>query len=261
MDTLSFHANVFSNHSQDSWFNYLFGVKEPGVYGAIDLKTQKTTLFIPKLPEEYKIWCGTIHPPEHFRCSYAVDEVVYTEDMKTWLENALAEESAKLHVMNGVNSDSGLKAKPARFEGDEDFWRAGKGEGSILHTLLSQARVTKSRDEVEVMRYVANVASNAHVEVMRTIKTAAFEYELEAKFLYEIYRNGGCRKCAYTSICACGPNSAVLHYGHGAAPNDRALLPTDMALLDMGAEYHGYVSDITCSVRSCFLLHHIFYNI
>ena len=58
---------------------------------------------------------------------------------------------------------------------------------------------------------------------------------------------GGCRKAAYTSICACGPNGAVLHYGHAGAPNDRLLLANDMCLLDMGADYHGYVSDITCS--------------
>ena len=63
---------------------------------------------------------------------------------------------------------------------------------------------------------------------MRSIKEYSFEYELEARFLYEIYRNGGCRRCAYTSICACGPNPAVLHYGHAGAPNDRAILPTDM---------------------------------
>ena len=66
--------------------------------------------------------------------------------------------------------------------------------------------------------------------------------------MYEIYKNGGCRKAAYTSICACGPNGATLHYGHAGAPNDRQLRVTDMALLDMGADYHGYVSDITCSV-------------
>lgn len=82
---------------------------------------------------------------------------------------------------------------------------------------------------------------------MRAAKAGMMEYELEATFLYEIYRNGGCRHAAYTSICACGPNAAVLHYGHAGAPNDRMLLASDIALLDMGAEYHGYVSDITCS--------------
>ena len=101
-----------------------------------------------------------------------------------------------------------------------------------------------------VMRYAAHVASNAHVAVMRSAAPGLMEFELEARFLYEIYKNGGCRRAAYTSICACGPNAAVLHYGHAGAPNDRQLLATDIALLDMGAEYHGYVSDITCSVSA-----------
>jgi Xaa-Pro dipeptidase len=140
---------------------------------------------------------------------------------------------------------------------------------AIFHAVAT-ARVTKSEEEIEAMRYSAYVASNAHVAVMRTTQQGnlpvdnttlslkcnmiyrvwigMMEYELEAKFMYEIYKNGGCRKAAYTSICACGPNGATLHYGHAGAPNDRQLLPTDMALLDMGADYHGYVSDITCSV-------------
>ena len=97
-----------------------------------------------------------------------------------------------------------------------------------LFPVLSHCRVTKSAIEIEVMRYCAYVASNAHVEVMRTVSDCEFEYELEAKFIYEIYRQGGCRRVPYTCICACGPNSAVLHYGHANAPNDRKLLPTDM---------------------------------
>ena len=52
---------------------------------------------------------------------------------------------------------------------------------------------------------------------------------------------------AYTCICACGPNPAVLHYGHAGAPNARIVRTEDTALLDMGAEYHCYCSDITCS--------------
>lgn len=52
---------------QDSWFNYLFGVKEPEFYGAIDLTTGQSTLFMPRLPEVYMIVMGSIHPPAHFR--------------------------------------------------------------------------------------------------------------------------------------------------------------------------------------------------
>jgi len=241
---------------QDSWFNYLFGVKEPGVFGALELSTGRATLFIPRLPQEYRIWCGEIHPPSVFASSYAVDEVVYTEAMTDWVKSHLASEGegSKLFLLHGRNSDSGLY--PKQVDSFAELIASLTSESSSpphqvdsveLYHALSTARVTKSPSEIEVMRYCAWVASQAHVQVMRAAQVGMVEYELEATFLYEIYRNGGCRKCAYTSICACGPNGATLHYGHAGAPNDRPLQDGDMALLDMGAEYHGYVSDITCS--------------
>lgn len=55
---------------------------------------------------------------------------------------------------------------------------------------------------------------------------------------------------AYTPICGCGPNGAVLHYGHAGAPNDRVIQDGDMCLFDMGAEYFCYSSDVTCSYPS-----------
>jgi Xaa-Pro dipeptidase len=82
---------------------------------------------------------------------------------------------------------------------------------------------------------------------MRNAKVGLAEYQLESLFRHHTYYHGGCRHSAYTCICACGPHGAVLHYGHAGAPNDRVMLDGDMALLDMGAEYHCYSSDITCS--------------
>lgn len=190
---------------QDSWFNYLFGVKEAGVYGTICIATGRSTLFIPRLQEEYRIWCGTIHPPSSFQASYAVDEVFYTDEMAAWIPQQLA--GGQLHVMYGVNSDSGIAAKAAAYEGMESLLQQGVVCKDLLYDTLSLCRVTKSPQEVEVMRYAANVASNAHAAVMRFMGVGdekgvkpRFEFELEAKFQYEIYRHGGCRKCAYTCI-------------------------------------------------------------
>ena len=87
----------------------------------------------------------------------------------------------------------------------------------------------------------------AHSEVMRYAKPGLMEYQLESLFMHHTYTHGGCRHMAYTCICACGPNPAVLHYGHAGAPNARLLKEGDQALLDMGAEYHCYAADITCS--------------
>lgn len=233
----------FCLNRQDSWFTYLFGVKEAGVYGAIDVATGTSVLFIPRLGGEYTIWCGEIHPPSKFKNSYAVDEVLYAEDVNDWVTRTLEAQGgdAKLHLMSGTNSDSGNDAKPASFSGSDALTANGKVETSKLYNLLAHCRVTKSAAELEVMRYVANVASNAHAELMRTAHENTFEYEFEAKFQYEIYRKGGCRKCAYNCIGACGPNAAVLHYGHAGAPNDRELQCTDivssMPILILHANY------------------------
>ena len=228
---------------QDSWFNFLFGVHESEFYGAVNINTNKCTLFMPRLPEVYKIWCGSIHPPEHFKDLYVVDEVVYSDELESWLKNNL--NNNNLFLLSGENSDSGLMAKPAEFESKKKF--INSINITALFPALTKARITKSLAEIEVMRYSSYIASEAHVETMKSAYVGMMEFELEAKFRYEIYSKGGCRNCAYTSICACGPNAAVLHYGHAGAPNDRQLGINDLALLDQGAEYHGYVSDITCS--------------
>ena len=197
------------------------------MYGAISIHTGKSVLFIPKLDDSYRIWCGEIFPPSHFKLSYAVDEVLYVENLGEWLEKELSvSTTAKLHVMMGVNSDSLKSPEPMKFNDIESF--SAKLESAVAYNIVAHCRVTKSPQEQEVMEYCAWVASNAHVEVMRHAKHCEFEYELEAKFLYEIYRRGGCRRCAYTSICACGPNAAVLHYGHAGAPNERPLYPEDI---------------------------------
>jgi len=73
------------------------------------------------------------------------------------------------------------------------------------------------------------------------------EFQLESLFLHFTSYEGGSRYAAYTCICGCGPNGAVLHYGHAGAPNDGHIADGAMCLLDMGCEYHCYASDITCS--------------
>ncbi len=55
---------------------------------------------------------------------------------------------------------------------------------------------------------------------------------------------------SYTCICGSGENSAILHYGHAGAPNEKVITDGEMLLFDMGANYFGYAADITCSFPS-----------
>jgi len=91
------------------------------------------------------------------------------------------------------------------------------------------------------------VSSQAHVYVMRHIKPGMAERQLESLFCAWSYYFGGARHTAYPCICAAGNNGSVLHYGHAGRPNLKILENGEMVVLDMGATYNGYATDITRS--------------
>jgi Xaa-Pro dipeptidase len=112
----------------------------------------------------------------------------------------------------------------------------------ILFPILAECRVIKSKMEIQLMEHVTQITSFAHVYVMRNlIKAAAsatgglYEYQCESLFKHYIYYNYGSRLLAYTAICGCGPNSAILHYGHVGEPNSKFINvnQNDHCLFDM----------------------------
>eukprot|EP00898_Chlorokybus_atmophyticus_P006858 jgi/Chlat1/7173/Chrsp57S06838 len=230
---------------QESFFAYLFGVSEADFYGVLDLTTGRTFLFIPRLPSQYAVWMGAIHPTTFFQEKYAVDAVHYVDELATVLQQLSSGSSTAtvLYRLHGKNSDSGLFAQPASFDGIDLF----ATDDSLLYPVLAECRVKKTAEEIQVMRYVCRISSEAHVSVMRQIQPGMMQYQLESLFLHYIYTKGGCRHVSYTCICGTGASGAILHYGHAGAPNDRLVNDGDIALLDMGGEYHCYGADITCS--------------
>lgn len=225
---------------QESYFHWLFGVLEPGFYGVLDIATGKASLFCPKLPQEYEVWMGKIHEREHFKAKYDVDECHFVDDIAKELKQKKAE---MLLTLYGVNTDSGSTCKEAAFDGISEF----AVNNNILHPEIVECRVIKTDLEMEVLRFANKVSSDAHKEIMKTIKPGMYEYQCESIFLQYVYSNGGMRHVAYTCICGTGHNASILHYGHAGAPNEKRIENGDMCLFDMGGEYYCYTSDITCS--------------
>ncbi|XP_032891815.1 xaa-Pro dipeptidase [Amblyraja radiata] len=225
---------------QESYFNWTFGVMESDCYGAVDVATGKSLLFVPKLPESYAVWMGTIHSRDHFKKKYAVDEVHFNCDIAEVLRKLQPD---VLLTLRGLNTDSGNITREASFDGISQF----NVNNVLLHPVIAECRVLKTDMELELVRYTNHISSEAHKEVMKAVRVGMKEYELESLFQHYCYTRGGMRHTSYTCICGSGVNSSVLHYGHAGSPNNKTVCDGDMCLFDMGGEYYCYASDITCS--------------
>src|SRR3972149_2915335 len=90
------------------------------------------------------------------------------------------------------------------------------------------------------MRRAAKISSLAHRRAMEVCRPGMMEYHLEAELKY-VFMQHGAREPAYPPIVGGGANSCILHY----TDNNKELQHGDMVLIDAGAEYKGYASDIS----------------
>jgi len=154
------------------------------------------------------------------------------------------EKEPTILLMKGINSDSNKQfLTPTNIASSLKPYI----DTTILYAILAECRVTKSQHELSLLRHVTELTSISHVHTMQQINPGSYEYQAEATFRYVAYYHFGSRLAGYTSICACGPNAAVLHYGHAGAPNDGKIKDGSLCLHDMGAEYFCYGSDVTCT--------------
>lgn len=233
-------ADVGTVFRQEAFFHWAFGVLEPDFYGAIDVDSGHSILFMPRLSAEYATWLGNVETTDECKERYQVDEVCYVDEIGDRLAK---KDSATVLVLKGTNSDSGKATCCAHFDGIDKL----RTDSNILYPIICELRAVKTEKELSVLCYIARVSSRAHKHVMKTVRAGMKEYQCESTFLNYCYYNYGCRHVSYTCICGSGLNGSILHYGHAGAPNDRTLTSDDIVLFDMGANYYGFCSDITCS--------------
>jgi len=105
--------------------------------------------------------------------------------------------------------------------------------------MLHDLRLYKSREELKAMRHSAAVAIEAHERAMKVCKPGMNEAEIHAELNYVFTKNQ--TQPSYNPIVGGGANACTLHY----ISNRDTLNDGDLLLIDAGAEYDGYASDIT----------------
>jgi Xaa-Pro dipeptidase len=106
---------------------------------------------------------------------------------------------------------------------------------------LAALRIKKDADEIAKMRKAVIIAQNALKATIPLIRIGMSERELAAELTIQLLKNGSSPEIPFAPIVSSGPNSANPH----AAPSDRKLQAGDLLVVDWGAGYDGYISDLT----------------
>lgn len=129
-------------------------------------------------------------------------------------------------------------AEPARTGGIATIFRESKASVRPLRPLLNELRLIKSEAEITNMRRAGQHSGRAITDAMRQSFTS--EKDLDS-FLDYWFKQDLCDGPAYVPVVAGGINANTIHY----VSNDMLLKPDDLVLVDAGASYGGYVTDIT----------------
>jgi Xaa-Pro dipeptidase len=108
-------------------------------------------------------------------------------------------------------------------------------------TLIGSLRCVKDEDEIACMQKAVDIAQNALQAVVPLIKCGMEEKELANELVMQLLRQGSDSVLPFSPIVSSGPNGANPH----AKPSERRLTEGDLLVIDWGASYGGYVSDLT----------------
>lgn len=109
--------------------------------------------------------------------------------------------------------------------------------------ILQRLRSVKDQIELDLIQQACSITEKGFKRILNFVKPGVWEYEIEAEFMHEFLRNRS-RGFAYTPIIASGNNANVLHY----VENNQQCKEGDLILLDVGAEYANFSSDMTRTI-------------
>ena len=200
----------------------------------------KEILFLKKTNKHIAIWEGEkLNKEKAFETS-GIKTVYWLDQFETILKTLMSEvEYVYLNSNEHLRANTEVETRDARF---------GKWirETYPIHIyqrsapIMHKIRAIKDPLEIQLIQKACNLTESAFRKVLKTTKPGIMEYEIEADIIHEFVRNRS-RGFAYTPIIASGENACVLHYIN----NNQTCKNGDVILMDFGAEYANYASDMT----------------
>jgi len=207
-----------------------------------DNKTSEN-LFIRRSDEHTKIWEGEKLSKDLATKLSGVENVHFIEDFK----NILHSISNKVDTFY-INKNEHYRANSPVETREDRFinWLLKKYPAHKVaksNPILQRLRSIKHLDEIDQIKKACQITKKGFDRVLRFVKPDVWEYQIEAEFIHEFINNSS-KGFAYTPIIASGINNNVLHY----IKNNKQCKDGDLILMDVGAEYGNYSSDMTRTI-------------
>lgn len=218
---------------QEAIFSSLFGSTEGDLYGIIEIKSGKAVLLPARLDPAYKIWM-TVPDHAYFKNLYDVDDVVFLDEVEQYLEKL---QPSCIYLPTGSNVAHGKQVDTASFEWLSKF----KVDKKLVYPRVIESLWQKTAQELEVLRYAYSTTAEAHRNILQSASPGIYEFQIEALFRFEIQSRIGSRFLTAQPVISSGKKLSALYYFE----NNQQIQDGSLVIMDMGAKYHGYCSDIT----------------
>ncbi len=206
-------------------------------------KKHKEILFVKETSEKIAIWEGHKYSKAEATHVSGIKTVYWTSEFETIFRYLVFESDyIYLNTNEHLRADMIVETRDARFlKWCRNAFPLHKYER--LAPIMDNLRAVKSPIETELIQHACDITEKGFRRILDFIKPGVWEYEIEAEIYHEFLKNRS-RGPAYDPIIASGANACVLHY----IKNNQQCKDGDLILMDFGAEYANYASDLTRTV-------------
>ena len=229
------NGDVYYPYRPDSYFYYLTGFTETEAICLIKKSAGRvySVLFCQAPDPQHSRWHGPVMGPDTAKQQLHFDAAYPISDFDTIAPQYL-ESAQRCYTI--ANQQAHWQARFSKRFASDPRLSTWHDATPAIDTL----RLFKDATEIAVMKEAAAVSVAAHIAAMAHTKPGISESAVEGAFLATCHQHGA-RHVAYESIVAAGDNACILHYTR----NQATLHSGDLLLVDAGAEFEYYASDIT----------------
>ena len=200
-------------------------------------------LFLRETNEHIAVWEGEKLTKEKAYASSGIKTVFWLQDLeKIMFELMSYAETIYINTNEHYRANVETETREDRFT----KWLREKYPAHSVaksNPILQRLRSVKDNIELNLIQTACDITEKGFRRVLGFVKPGVWEYEIEAEYIHEFVRNRS-KKFAYTPIIASGNNANVLHY----IENNQQCKAGDLILMDVGAEYANYSSDMTRTI-------------